>query len=284
MLLMLVSIGLLFLFIHHTAERLRGAGLIDFVGDSLRVVIDEHYPPPERPAASADVIAAPAPGTVVLIREPELVEAARAAGCMLELLPAMGDFVPAGAPLLRVHGDGSRLDRDAVAGLVMLASERTHESDPSYGFRKLVDIAERSIAQPFQDPTTAVQAIDRLHDCLRQLAPRPFPGGDLRDARGELRLTVRRLEWEGYVRLAFDELRLAGASSPQVTRRLTAALTDLMTVAPPERRPALERQLELLAEAVCDVQDDDRDVVAALVADAQGIGSGEDLLSTRARS
>jgi uncharacterized membrane protein len=38
-------------------------------------------------------------------------------------------------------------------------------------FSKLVDIAERSIAQPFDDLTTTVQAIYRLHECLRQLAP-----------------------------------------------------------------------------------------------------------------
>lgn len=96
---------------------------------------------------------------------------------MLELVPVMGDFVPAGAPLLRVNGDPSRLDTTRVVRLVELGEERTHEDDPAYGFRKLVDIAERSIAQPFNDPTTTVQAIHRLHDCLRQLAPRPFPSG-----------------------------------------------------------------------------------------------------------
>ena len=35
-----------------------------------------------------------------------------------------------------------------------------------------------------------------------------------------VRLVERTLSWDGYVRLAFDEIRLAGASSPQVTRRL----------------------------------------------------------------
>jgi hypothetical protein len=58
-------------------------------------------------------------------------------------------------------------------------ARRTHRDDPAYGFRKLVAIAERSIAQPFNDPTT-VQAINHLHDCLRQLAvplrPPPRPG------------------------------------------------------------------------------------------------------------
>ena len=84
------------------------------------------------------------------------------------------------------------------------------------------------------------------------------------------------LDWDGYVRLAFDEIRLAAGGYPQVTRRLEAALLDLKTIAPAERQPALKRQLRLLADAVTrDLDDDDRD--AALVPDAQGIGSGADV-------
>jgi hypothetical protein len=44
---------------------------------------------------------------------------------------------------------------------------------------------------------------------------------------GDVRLIERILGWDCYVRLAFDELRLAGAASPQVPRRLRAALEDL---------------------------------------------------------
>ena len=85
----------------------------------------------------------------------------------------------------------------------------------------LVDIAERSLAEsPFLDPTTAVQAIDRLHDCLRQLARRALPDGRHRDATATLRLIVPVMDWDAYVHLAFDEIRLAGAGSPQVSRRL----------------------------------------------------------------
>jgi len=80
----------------------------------------------------------------------------------------MGDFVPTGAPLFRVHGEAEVLDNEKIVRLVALGSERTHNFDPAFGFRKLVDIAERSVVQPFNDPTTAVQAINRLHDCLRQ--------------------------------------------------------------------------------------------------------------------
>src|ERR1051325_11200633 len=114
----------------------------------------------------------------------------------------------------------------------------------------LVEIGERSLAEsPYQDPTTTVQAIDRLHDLLRQLVRRPFPDGRYRDAGGEIRLTVRAMTWEAYVLLATEEIRRAGAGSPQVTRRLQSALLDLRSIAPSERQPPLDRQLELLAAA-----------------------------------
>jgi uncharacterized membrane protein len=180
----------------------------------------------------------------------------------------------------RVHGEPVGLNSEKIVRLVVFGNERTHTLDPAYGFRKLVDIAEHSIAQPFDDPTTAVQAIHRLHDCLRQLAPRPFPSGQHYDANGHLRLVTRTIGWEGYVRLAFDELRLAGATSPQVTRRLQAALEDLKTVAPPERQPALDRQLDLLEALVRQELDDEEDISASLTADQQGIGSGEDVIAT----
>src|SRR5690606_24904507 len=142
--------------------------------------------------------------------------------------PALGDFVPAGATLATVEGEAPGLRDDDVRHHIVLALERTLDQDVAYGFRMLVDIAERSLAEsPFTDPTTAVQAIDRLHDCLRQLARRPFPTGEHLDESGTLRLVVPVMDWEAYVRLAFDELRQVGARSPQVTRRLVSALHDL---------------------------------------------------------
>jgi uncharacterized membrane protein len=276
--LMLASIAVLFVYIHHAGNALRAAGLIDLVGDSLREQLDRIFPAePDR--TSRDVVTAGEPGLVVELDGAGLVAAARRAGVVLEMVPMMGDFVPFGAPLFRVHGDPGRVDHDDVAGLVVLGAERTHGDDPAYGFRKLVDIAERGLAQPFTDPTTAIMVIDRLHDCLRQLAPRTFPSGLHHDADGCLRLIERTMSWEGFVRLAFDELRLAGAESPQVPRRIRAALLDLKSVAPPERQPPLDKQLRLLAAAVDRGYEDDEDRLAASVADQQGIGSGADVVT-----
>jgi uncharacterized membrane protein len=110
--------------------------------------IDREYPVGAVSAEDPQVITAPEPGVVVRIETHALVSAAAAADCCLELMPAMGDFVLAGAPLLAVHGDGSRLDRAAITRLVVLGNERSHSDDPAYGVRKLVDIAEWADSSP----------------------------------------------------------------------------------------------------------------------------------------
>ena len=266
----------LFFFVHHAGQQLRVGALVDLVGDELRGQLDRRYPPVRDVREDASVLLSRRSGNVIHCDRDALVAEARRAGCTLELVPMMGDFVMRGAPLVRVQGDGARRDRDRVRRLIALDDERTHSGDPAYGFRKLVDVAQRALGTSSNDATTAVQVVNRLHDCLRQIADRPFPNGHVRDEDDELRLIERVLDWDGYVRLAFDEIRLAAGGYPQVTRRLEAALVDLKTVVSAERQPALDRQLRLLAHGVTrDLDDDDRD--AALVPDAQGIGSGADI-------
>lgn len=186
--------------------------------------------------------------------------------------------MPAGAPLFVVHGDHARLDEKRIVEGLILKLEPTLDQDAAYGMRMLVDIAERSLSDsPFQDPTTAVQALDRLHDCLRQLARRPFPDGVYRDDADDVRLIVRMMNWEAYVHFAFDEIRMAGAGSPQVSRRLKAALTDLKSIAPLDRVPILDHQLELLEAATTALMDDERDAQMALREDREGIGAAAGL-------
>ncbi len=274
--LILVSIVVLVLYVHHIGQSLRVSSLIELVGDRTRKAIDDRYQDHgEAPTAGGEpVIPAPRSGVVCHVDHERLVEVAAEAGCCLELIPALGDFSPAGGPLVRVHGDGSALRHDDVTSAVVLGLERTlGPEDVAYGFRMLVDIAERSLSDShFEDPTTAVQAVDRLHDCLRQLARRPLPSGEHRDEEGVVRLVMPSMDWDAYVLLAFEEIRRAGAASPQVSRRLDAALDDLLTVAPPARRPPLEEQRSKLQAATRDALADERDIELNAGADSQGIG------------
>jgi hypothetical protein len=85
------------------------------------------------------------------------------------------------------------------------------------------------------------------------------------------------MSWDGYVHLAFDEVRLAGAGSPQVARRMRSALLDLRSIALEDRRKVLDEQLKLLSEGITDAMLADEDVILAQTADAGGgasVGTG----------
>lgn len=272
--LVLVSIAVLVIYVHHIGQALRVASLIELVGKDTRELLERYYPDHSGDAATAtgSAVLAPKSGVVSHIDHDALVEIGRRADTTLTMVPALGEFVPAGAPLFELDPDAAVDDGD-LTGNVMLTLERTLGQDVAYGPRLLVDIALRSMADsPLQDPTTAVQAIDRLHDCLRQLARRPFPSGDHRDQDGTVRLRVPTMTWEDYVHLAFDEIMIAGAGSPQVARRLQAALDDLISFAPDDRAPVLveqRRRLDVLTEAALD---DERQIEESKRADALGVG------------
>ncbi|HET7327963.1 MAG TPA: DUF2254 domain-containing protein [Nocardioidaceae bacterium] len=283
MLLVLSCIVTLVWYLNHIGQSLRVAALVGWVANDTIATLDRVYPDHDPETDSEeDLIAARQGGILFEVDHQRLIALAERAKCRFDVLWAVGDFVPAGAALVRIVGDPSRLSRADVARSIVLGPERTLNQDVAYGMRMLVDIAEGALASgPFDDPTTAVQAIDRLHDILRQIARRPLHFGDFKDSDGALRLTVPTLQWDGFVRLAFDEIRQAGAGSPQVTRRLKAALDDLITVAPPDRRAALEQQLHLLQEAAAAAIHHEADRQAALTPDPSGIGSADELVAAR---
>ena len=83
----------------------------------------------------------------------QLVEEGRRGDCLLELVPALGEFVSADGPLFRVHGAAAAVDEGRLRGALIFSLEPTLDEDVAYGVRLLVDIAERSLADsPFKTP------------------------------------------------------------------------------------------------------------------------------------
>ena len=135
-------------------------------------------------------------------------------------------------------------------------------------------MAERSLAgSEFLDPTTAVQCIDRLHDGLRQLAGRVIPDGILRDDHGAVRLTIPTLDWDAYVHLAFDEIRLVGATSPQISRRMRAALKTSSMSSPPRDAPHSSFSWHFSKKLCRQSPRQPPDIRFAMRPDSQGIGA-----------
>jgi uncharacterized membrane protein len=271
--LVIVSIMVLVLYVNHIGRKLRAGALIEAVGEQIREKLDELYP--ERLSDEqepAGVLFAPRSGVLLHVDHEHLIDLACRADVELEVVPALGDFVPAGAPLVRIKGQPRFDIASDVLRRVTVDTERSFNQDLAYGPRLLVDICVRSLAEPF-DPTTAVQAIDRLHDFLRHLVNRRFPSGEYRDRAGAVRLMIRTVTWDDYVRLSFEEIRIAAVASVQVTRRLRACLGDLLQCAPQDRRAPLERQLRLLDAEAGDERTGGRDTGAWQQSDPQGIGA-----------
>jgi uncharacterized membrane protein len=272
--LIVISIMVLVWYVNHIGRALRVSALIELVGNDTRKLLDKLYADVGATSKlQGPAICARHSGVITRIDHEALILTAEAGDCVLTLRPALGEFVPAGATLLEITGATERLNVNAAIRSIELGLERTLDQDMAYGLRLLVDIAERSLSDgPFLDPTTAVQAIDRLHDCLRQLAPRSFPDGRYRDKRGEVRLITPSMTWEDYVHLAFDEIRMAGAGSPQIARRLRAALEDLLAVAPFERKCALREQLDLLQSEIGGSMSEASDRSNSSRGDSSGLG------------
>jgi uncharacterized membrane protein len=219
------------------------------VSERGRQVIEDIYPEPEiRPATPAghDVQQVAWTGRSAVLQAidvPRLVQSAARADVVIELRAASGETIGDGAVIALVHGrTDSRLDREILKAMTV-GPERTFDQDPALALRVLVDIALRALSPAVNDPTTAAQALDGLDTLLRPLAFRDLDVSAADDSEGNTRVLLKLPTWEEYVALAVDEVISMGSDSIQVRTRLERLLEDLVALAPPDRRPALEQRL-----------------------------------------
>jgi uncharacterized membrane protein len=243
--LVLLSVGLFIRYVAHIANMIRLASIVDSIGREARAALarcvfsDPKAPEPLLGPARRTV-GATRPGVLVAVNAEAIVREGCAADCQFVLLPRVGDYLPEGAPLLRVHGPGD-VDDGRMVELVSFDLERTLEQDLAFAFRQLVDIAQRALSAGVNDPTTAVQAIDVEHDLLRRLATRPPESGCHADPKGVVRLVVPVFGFGDYLDLAIGEIWPYAADQVQVPERVRALLDDLAQVARPEYRSAIRR-------------------------------------------
>lgn len=258
LLLLLTSVALFVAYIHHVSTTIQVSSIIESIGVETREALDRRYPagrgepvdaaarpPDDLPSA---VLPAPRAGVLVDVDEPTLVRLAAEAGVVLRSATSVGAFVPEGAPLIEVLGDASRLDVKAVTSALPQDRERRLQSDVAFGFRQLVDIAERALSPGINDPTTAVQALDQLHELLRRLATRPLRTGVHLDGEGDVRLVLPPERLDDYLDLALAEIAQYGADSRQVQHRIARMLDDVEAAALPQHRAALTRARALVRE------------------------------------
>ncbi|HXY04490.1 MAG TPA: DUF2254 domain-containing protein [Terriglobales bacterium] len=282
-LLLIVSI-IMFVGLIQRIGKLQVTQMLTFTSDQGREVIEKLYPPLDTPPSPALVESLDIPCTqslfhhghpskVQMVGIEALVGIASRAGCVVEMVAAVGDAVLDSTPILRVFGCSSQLPEDDLRRAIRLGKERTFEQDPKYAIRLLVDIAIRALSPAVNDPTTAVQALDHIEDLLIRLGRRRLEIGAFRDVQGRLRLLVAFPAWEDFLILALDEIRFYGATSIQVMRRMMALVGELLSIVPEERRPALLYWQERLESTVAGAFRDKEDILDASREDRQGLGS-----------
>lgn len=251
--LVLASVAMFISYVAHVANMIRLASIVDSISHDARAGLPQLRRAPRRKARPAlgplrQVAPADGPGVLAAVNVRALVALACRADSQLVLVPKIGDFVPGGGSLFRVHTN--EVDEQSVNQRVSFDRERTLEQDLAFAFRELVDIAQRALSPSVNDPTTAAQAIDVEHDLLRRLAPERLGDIHHEDGDGVLRLLVPALDFSDYLELAVGEILPYVQLGRQVPRRLQVMLDDLATVARPEYRAAIARWSAAVAQAL----------------------------------
>jgi uncharacterized membrane protein len=282
----LVSMGMLIYFIHHISVRIQVTSIVASVAEdtleTIRRMSDRWQPTDDRrwhPAADGGTAAVPPSGALppeaarpseLLIPAVEsgylqfvdidrLVECATEADGRLRLLVAPGSWVQAGVPCAAFMplATGPDRDPDALAGVIEdafgIGHERSMAEDPAFGVQQLVDVAIKALSPSVNDPTTAMNCIDRLVQVLVAAGTDPDPPRVFADREGETRLEIPFPGFDELVDLSFDQIRHYGGTTPAVVVHLARAFSQLRSL-PPARREAVTRQARRLAEAAAGIE------------------------------
>jgi len=254
-----VTLGAFVALVQRAFESTQIGGILRTLMRRAYRVIDDVHP---RDAPSEDAVAPPtdprpreithagAPAVIAAIDRAALLRVAEQTGGFVDVVPVVGEYLAAGRVVLRISGAREDAEPRLVRRVFVLARQRTVDQDPAFALRMLVDIAIRALSPAVNDPTTAVQVLDRVETLLVELAGR-HPGPSIvvdHDGRARARVTAPR--WSAYVELGLMEIRRYGADSPQVARRLTALYDRLGDVAGDDERGRVDLERRLLAEAV----------------------------------
>ena len=145
-------------------------------------------------------------GAIQAVDQRGLVAWAREHDRILFVSHMIGDFVPAGSPLVEVLAVGSQPtgQERQLAEMFALGDERTIDQDPAFALRIMVDIAIKALSPAINDPTTAVQGINHLTELLRLIGATSLGESTkvVRDDAGTIRIVARGRQWEDYLTLA----------------------------------------------------------------------------------
>ena len=203
----------------------------------------------QRRAEAGAIVPSPKSGYMQHFDHGALVAAARDASALIVLRFRPGQFVLRGEPLAAIvpASEAHRL-KAAIARNVAIGRHRTLTQDSEFAVAQIVEIAIRALSPAVNDTFTGVACVDWLGDALLVLAEKAPIEGNWYDSSGELRVWIPALRIERLVKLAFDLIRQAAATTPAVLIRQLDVIRRLAPRMSAPARRALAEQADAIRE------------------------------------
>jgi uncharacterized membrane protein len=236
----IACVGLLLFFIHHISHAISVNHIVDRIASETEAAIDEVMPRPRRqvhletsdavePSSWKTPLLSSDSGYIRFVDLKQLLSLATSLHVKVRLVRRIGQFVPAGTPLLMVN-KAERLSSEAAdafrAGFDF-GPTRTLQQDIEFGVLQIVDIALKAISPAVNDPTTAIGCVDQLSRILVRFASREVPESRLYDLAGAARVSLEWIDFERLLDSAFEQIRMYSRGDVAVSLRLLRALSDI---------------------------------------------------------
>jgi uncharacterized membrane protein len=261
--LVVLSFGFLVYYSHRVAKSIQNPDMIGAIVDDLYVAAGRAHAsgPGEgsgalpdddailRQAETGATVWCMKSGYLQHVDHGALVAAAHAADALIVLKFRPGHFVLRGEALAAIvpASKGGALEM-AIDHGVHVGRHRTLTQDSEFGIAQVVEIAIRALSPAVNDTFTGVASVDWLADALLTLAERPPLEGNWYDTSGQLRVWMPPVRLERLVKLAFDQIRQASATTPAVLIRQLDAIRRLAPRLPNACRQTLSEEAEAILE------------------------------------
>jgi uncharacterized membrane protein len=239
MVLAVACVGWLLFFIYHISHAISVNQIVDRIATETEVTVDEIMPAPRRAIHMAEppsdaiewVPAVPnqVSGYIRVMDTKRLVQLAKIYRVKIAVARRVGQFVPAGIPLVAV----SKADRltaeaaDDIRAAFDFGPFRTLQQDVEFGVLQIVDIALKAISPAVNDPSTAISCVDQLSRILIRFVSREPPEGLLYDPPGVFRVSIPWIDFDHLLDSAFEQIRMYAKTDVAVSLRLLRALRDI---------------------------------------------------------
>jgi len=252
MLLALTCVGWLLYFIHHISQAISVNHIVDRIARETEGIIDEMMPRPYEPDRLKQSVprefpeeiplVSPESGYIRFIATRRLLTLAKLYKVRIRILRRVGQFIPAGVPLMMVS-KGSRLDppeSERILAAFDFGPTRTLQQDVEFGVLQIVDIALKAISPAVNDPSTGINCVDQLSRIMIRFVSRQPPEELLYDPPGVIRVSLSWLQFGRLLDAAFEQIRMYAKGDAAVSLRLLRALGDIAaTTTDPEFRQIL---------------------------------------------